>query len=67
MLVRLFDGRTGARRDAVLLNAAAALVAAGVADDLPDGWAHAEGALDSGAAGARLSRSSSAFSAEPAR
>jgi anthranilate phosphoribosyltransferase len=66
MLIRLFDGEPGARRDAALLNAAAALVAAGIADDLPDGWAHAEGALDSGLAAARLGELVS-FSAERAR
>jgi anthranilate phosphoribosyltransferase len=66
MLVRLFAGERGARRDAVLLNAAAALVAAGIADDLPDGWAYAEGAIDSGLAASRLEELVS-FSGEPAR
>lgn len=40
----------GARRDVVLLNAAAALVAAGRADDLPAGIKQANESLDSGAA-----------------
>jgi anthranilate phosphoribosyltransferase len=66
MLLRLFEGEPGARRDAVLLNAAAALVAAGIADDLPDGWSHAEGALDSGVAATRLQDLIS-FSTERAR
>jgi anthranilate phosphoribosyltransferase len=63
-LIQLLAGERGARRDAVLLNAAAALVAAGVADDIADGWSHAEGVLDSGAAGARLS-ALIAFSTKP--
>ena len=63
LVERLFAGERGARREAVLLNAAAALIAAGVADDLADGWSHAEGALDSGAAGERL-RELVSFSAE---
>ena len=44
----------GARRDAVLLNAAGALAAAGHADDLRDGLELARTALDSGAASERL-------------
>jgi anthranilate phosphoribosyltransferase len=47
-------GGRGARRDAVLLNAAAALVAAGVADALDEGLEAAAGAIDSGAATQRL-------------
>ncbi|HMO73522.1 MAG TPA: anthranilate phosphoribosyltransferase [Paracoccaceae bacterium] len=50
----LLDGARGAYRDAVLLNAAAALVVAGAAGDLPEGVARAEVAIDSGAAKARL-------------
>ncbi|MCC5973480.1 MAG: anthranilate phosphoribosyltransferase [Rubellimicrobium sp.] len=46
----LLDGTPGAYRDAVLLNAAAALVVAGVARDLKDGAARARESLDSGAA-----------------
>ena len=45
--------RTG-RRDAVLLNAAAALVAAGLADDLGEGLGLGGEAIDSGAAASRL-------------
>jgi anthranilate phosphoribosyltransferase len=49
-------GEPGARRDAVLLNAAGALVTAGVVDDLGDGVAVAAAAIDSGAAGETLER-----------
>jgi anthranilate phosphoribosyltransferase len=47
-------GEPGVRRDAVVLNAAAALVSAGVADDIGDGLGVAAEAIDSGTAGARL-------------
>ena len=47
-------GERGGRRDAVLLNAGAALVAAELADDLGDGFGIAAEAIDSGAAAARL-------------
>jgi anthranilate phosphoribosyltransferase len=50
----LLDGARGAYRDAVLLNAAAALVVAGRAGDLRTGAAIAAESLDSGAARARL-------------
>lgn len=53
-LRRLLAGETGAYRDAVLLNAAAALMVAGVAGDLPEGVARAAESLDGGAAQARL-------------
>ncbi|MFV0360149.1 anthranilate phosphoribosyltransferase [Tropicimonas sp.] len=49
----LLDGAPGAYRDAVLLNAAAALVVAGVAGDLPEAVAVARESIDSGAARAR--------------
>jgi anthranilate phosphoribosyltransferase len=52
----LFDGAPGAYRDAVLLNAAAALVVAGAVDDLRDGVAMARQSIDSGAARDRISR-----------
>jgi anthranilate phosphoribosyltransferase len=45
-----------ARRDVVVLNAAACLVVAGVAEDLEDGLAKAAGALQSGAAAVLLER-----------
>lgn len=47
-------GRPGAARDIALLNAAAALVAASAAQDLPDGLELAARSVDSGAALARL-------------
>lgn len=50
----LLDGAQGAYRDAVLLNAAAALVIAEKATDLREGAALAAQAIDSGAAKARL-------------
>jgi len=46
-------GRPG-HRDAVCLNAAAALVVAGRAKDVPEGWPMAANAIDSGAARAAL-------------
>lgn len=50
----LLDGATGAYRDAVLLNAAAALVVADRAADLKQGVALAADSIDSGAAKAKL-------------
>ncbi|WP_405405449.1 anthranilate phosphoribosyltransferase [Paracoccus sp. Ld10] len=50
----LLDGDRGAYRDAVLLNAAAALLIAGRVSDLRDGARMAAESLDSGAAKARL-------------
>ena len=50
----LLDGAPGAYRDAVLLNAAAALMVAGHATDLKDGVAQAAAAIDSGAAKAKI-------------
>ncbi|SEL88472.1 anthranilate phosphoribosyltransferase [Roseovarius azorensis] len=50
----LLDGAPGAYRDAVLLNAAAALTVAGHADDLRTGVAQAAESIDSGAARARI-------------
>ncbi|MEO9131730.1 MAG: anthranilate phosphoribosyltransferase, partial [Sphingomonas sp.] len=55
-LRRLLTGEHGAYRDAVLLNAAAALMVAARATDLPEGVAIAAEALDSGAANALLNR-----------
>jgi anthranilate phosphoribosyltransferase len=49
-------GEPGAARDVVCLNAAAALVVAGVAADLRDGAARAARAIDGGAAAALLER-----------
>jgi len=50
----IFAGADGGRRDAVLLNAAGAIAAAGHAKDLEEGLGIAREAIDSGAAGERL-------------
>jgi anthranilate phosphoribosyltransferase len=50
----LLDGAKGAYRDAVLLNAAAALIVAGRVNTLPQGVEIAEHSIDSGAARAKL-------------
>ncbi|MGB5069252.1 MAG: anthranilate phosphoribosyltransferase [Albidovulum sp.] len=50
----LLDGQKGAYRDAVLLNAAAALVIADKAADLREGVARAAESIDTGAAKARI-------------
>jgi anthranilate phosphoribosyltransferase len=55
-LRRLLRGETGAYRDAVLLNAAAALIVAARCDTLQEGAATAAEALDSGAADRLLDR-----------
>jgi anthranilate phosphoribosyltransferase len=52
----LLTGATGPFRDIVLLNAAAALIVAGRADDLRAGVAQAADAIDCGAADAVLGR-----------
>ena len=54
LLVRVLGGEAGALRDAVALNAAAALVVAGSAPDAAEGLARSTEALDSGAATAKL-------------
>jgi anthranilate phosphoribosyltransferase len=54
--VKLFEGELGPVRDAVALNAAAALVAAGIASDLSEGLARSYEAIDSGRARATLAR-----------
>ncbi len=50
----VLSGRHDARRDMVLMNAAAALVAAGKADGLPQGVEMAAEAIDSGRAAQKL-------------
>ena len=50
----VFAGEPGAKRDAVVLNAAGAIAAAGHAHDLAEGLELAREAIDSGAATARL-------------
>jgi anthranilate phosphoribosyltransferase len=49
-------GARGGPRDVVVLNAAAAIVVAGLADDLAAGVRAAEESIDSGAAAERLAR-----------
>jgi anthranilate phosphoribosyltransferase len=50
----VFAGAPGAKREAVLLNAAGAIAASGRADGLEESYAVAAKAVDSGAAGERL-------------
>lgn len=54
LIREILEGKKSARRDVVLLNAAAALVAAGKADHLSDAIPQAADAIDSGAAVAKL-------------
>jgi anthranilate phosphoribosyltransferase len=54
MLLQVLDNHEGPARDIVLLNAGAALYAAGVAASITDGVAKARIAIASGAARARL-------------
>jgi anthranilate phosphoribosyltransferase len=54
LLYDVLTGIKGARRDIVLLNAAAALVAVRLADDLKQGVAMGAEAIDSGQAAATL-------------
>ena len=51
---RIFAGETGPPRDAILLNAAGAIAAAGHAEDLREGLEAARATVDSGAAAERL-------------
>ena len=53
---RVLGGETGPHRDVVLLNASAALVAAGLACDLAEGIERGARSIDSGAAAERLDR-----------
>ncbi|MDQ3890902.1 MAG: anthranilate phosphoribosyltransferase [Actinomycetota bacterium] len=54
LIGQIFAGADGARREAVLLNAAGAIAAGGHARDLREGYGLAAEAVDSGAAGKRL-------------
>lgn len=56
----VLDGAEGSARVAVLLNAAAALIAAGLAQDWPEGVRAAEASIDEGRARAALERLRSA-------
>jgi anthranilate phosphoribosyltransferase len=51
---RVFAGERGGAREAILLNAAGAIAAAGHAEDLREGLELARGAIDTGAAATRL-------------
>ena len=53
---RVLDGEPGPKRDFVLLNAAAGLVASGLADDLAEGLAAAAASVDEGHAASVLDR-----------
>ncbi len=53
---RVLGGEHGAARDVVVLNAAAAIRIAGIADDMVDAVAAAQTAIDSGAAAQALAR-----------
>lgn len=61
----VLEGERGGRRDAVLLNAAAALVASGIADDLGEGLGLGGEEIDSGAAASRLDALITFSNAEP--
>ena len=50
----ILNGKTGPQRNVVLINAAAALVAAGAADDLKQGIRLAEISIDEGAAAEKM-------------
>lgn len=52
----ILDGKKGAERDAVLLNAGAAIYVAGMADDIDTGIGIAKDMIDSGKAKAQLER-----------
>ena len=52
----ILQGERGAKRDLVLLNAAAALVVAGKAENIREGLKLAAGSIDSGAARSKLER-----------
>jgi anthranilate phosphoribosyltransferase len=54
MIRAILDGEPGPRRDVVLINAAAALVAGARARDLKEGVSLAAQSIDTGAARARL-------------
>lgn len=53
---RVLEGRPGPHRDIAVLNAAAAIVVSGRAENMPEGVVMAAEAVDSGAAGAAMER-----------
>ncbi len=61
ILESILDGETGPRRDVVLLNAAAALVVGGTAEDMNEGIFLAKRAIDSNAARDLLQKSRNDF------
>jgi anthranilate phosphoribosyltransferase len=65
MMRAVLDGIKGPIRDVVLLNAAAALIVAGVAANLREGVARAATAIDSGAARHVLDRLVEITNAKP--
>ncbi len=54
IVTEILDGKTGPKRDIVLLNTAAAFIAAGLENDFETGIARAADAIDSGKARAKL-------------
>jgi anthranilate phosphoribosyltransferase len=56
IILDILNGRTGPKREIVVLNAAAAIVAGGVADTLQDGVLKAEVSIDSGKALGKLNK-----------
>jgi anthranilate phosphoribosyltransferase len=54
LIGRILEGEAGPARDIVVVNAAAALVAAGIADNFREGAGLASFVISSGAAGAKL-------------
>ena len=56
MVRQVLDGQAGPPRDIAALNAAAAIMVAGLADDVPQGLELAQQSIDSGAAGQALDK-----------
>jgi anthranilate phosphoribosyltransferase len=56
MLLGIFEGKKGARRDIAVLNAAAALYVSGLAPSIEEGIKVAEHSIDSGAASSKLAQ-----------
>jgi anthranilate phosphoribosyltransferase len=65
ILRKVLEGHRGPHRDVVQMNAAAALVAGGVAQDLRDGFERAAHAIDSGAALDKLTQLAELSHLEP--
>ena len=65
ILTAIFSSETGPRRDIVLLNAAAVLITAGLANDLPAGVALAARAIDTGAVTALITVLAASHPTEP--